>query len=75
MRTLERVVEDARILIEEKMISADDAASLARSAEYRLSDAMREGSKVTTQASGWGDTDTACALSAAAIALKARHII
>jgi hypothetical protein len=70
MRTLERVIEDAV-----EVISAADAASLERSATYRLSDAMREGSQVTTQAKGWGNTDRACALSAAAIALKARNIL
>ena len=70
MKTLERVIEEAV-----EVISAADAASLERSTQYRLSDAMREGSQVTTQAAGWGQTETACALSAAAIALKARHDI
>lgn len=39
---------------------------------YTLADAMREGSSVTTQEHGWGNGDTACALSAANIAARAR---
>lgn len=39
---------------------------------YTLADAMREGSRHTTQAQGWGDGESACALSAAAIGAKAR---
>lgn len=70
-KTLERVVEETR----EAIISAAEAKDLARSAEYRFSDAMREGSQVTTQTCGWGNTEQACALSAAGIALRARGII
>lgn len=40
--------------------------------QYTLADAIREGSRHTTQATGWGDGETACALSAAAIGAKAR---
>lgn len=39
---------------------------------YTLADAMREGSTVTTQEYGWGGDESACALSAAAIAATAR---
>ena len=39
---------------------------------YTLSDAMREGCKVSKQYPGWGGGEYACALSAAAIAAKAR---
>lgn len=39
---------------------------------YTLADAIREGSTVTDQAYNWGDGNTACALSAAVIAAKAR---
>ena len=39
---------------------------------YTLGDAIREGSLVTTHnTSGWGDGESACALSAAVIAAKA----
>ena len=40
---------------------------------YTLADAMREGSTVSKQNVGdWGDGETACALTAATIAAKAR---
>lgn len=39
---------------------------------YRLSDAIREGSTVTAKANGWGKGDTACAMHAAVIAAHAR---
>jgi hypothetical protein len=39
---------------------------------YRLSDAIREGSSVTEKATGWGDGEQACALHAAVISAKAR---
>ncbi len=43
---------------------------------YRLSDAIREGSSVTSQAVGeWGDGANACALHAGVIAAKARGYI
>lgn len=45
------------------------------SMEYTLADAIREGSKVSTQAYAWGNGDTACALTAAVIAGKARGFI
>ena len=70
MKTLEKVVEETALVI-----SSVDAAALERAAEYRLSDAIREGSQVTTQAVGWGNTEQACALSAAGIAMRARGII
>lgn len=41
-------------------------------ANYTLADAIREGSKSTTQAIGWGDGKSACALSAAYIAASQR---
>lgn len=42
-------------------------------AGYTLADAIREGSSVTEQATGWGDGESkACALTAAATAVKAR---
>jgi len=39
---------------------------------YKLSDAIREGSLVSTQEFGWGTGDTACALTAAIIGAKSR---
>jgi hypothetical protein len=39
---------------------------------YRLSDAIREGSTITEKANDWGDGESACALHAAVIAAKAR---
>lgn len=40
---------------------------------YTLADAIREGSRVSEQeVGGWGEGDTACALSAAVIAAKGR---
>lgn len=40
--------------------------------QYTLADAIREGSRNTTQTHNWGNGNTACALSAAVIAGKAR---
>jgi hypothetical protein len=42
---------------------------------YRLSDAIREGSSVTEQANGWGQGEQACALHAGVIAAKARGFL
>lgn len=44
-----------------------------RSMEFTLADAIREGSRVTDHSQqGWGDGETACALTAAIISAKAR---
>ena len=44
--------------------------------KYTLADAIREGATVTSQANGWGDgKETACALSAAGIAARARGLV
>ncbi len=40
--------------------------------QYSLADAIREGCLNTTQARNWGDGETACAMSAAVIAARAR---
>ena len=53
------------------IIDATEAAEIKRM-NYRLSDAIREGSKVSAQAVGWGDGENACALHAAVIAAEAR---
>ena len=42
---------------------------------YTLSDAIREGCKVTDKEEGWGDGNTACTLSAGYLAAKARGLI
>lgn len=42
---------------------------------YTLADAIREGSQVTEQAHAWGTGATACALSAAYLAARARGFI
>lgn len=39
---------------------------------YTLADAIREGSKVSEQANGWGQGDTMCAMHAAVAAAAAR---
>lgn len=59
----------------------DDVLAQLRATEldvmtsYTLADAMREGSTVTSQHYGWGSGDTACALSAARLAARARGYI
>lgn len=53
-----------------------DGIGLDVATNYRLSDAMREGSKFTKQSVGWGDgAETACALTAAFIAAKGRGFL
>lgn len=42
---------------------------------YTLADAIREGATVSEQAHNWGDEDTACAMTAAYVAAKARGVI
>lgn len=61
---LEQATEKVREQISDK--------DLERMTSYTLADAIREGSSVTTQAYNWGNGETACALTAAAIAAKAR---
>lgn len=68
-------------LIEEKVdalkgiIDATEVASLER-LNYRLSDAIREGSQVSDKATTWADSDgSLCALSAAVVAAKARDFL
>lgn len=58
--------------MKEILESDTDIKSLERM-KYRLSDAIREGSKVSDQAYSWvGENDSMCALSAAVTAAKAR---
>lgn len=51
------------------------AIELDVTTSYTLADAIREGCGVTTQAYGWGNGDTACAMSAGVIAARARGYI
>lgn len=54
------------------ILDATEISELNR-LQYRLSDAIREGSTVSKQAVGsWGDVDTMCALHAGVVAAKAR---
>lgn len=46
----------------------------AKVSKFSLADAIRLGSSVTEQAYTWGDAHSACALSAAAIACKAKGL-
>lgn len=56
--------------LEETLPELEEAMS------YSLADAVREGATVTTQTTGWGNgRETACALTAAALAARARHLI
>lgn len=67
MKTLtEEKVEQLR-----ESISAIDLDRL----NYRLSDAIREGSTVTEKAEGWGNGERACAMHAAVISASARGYI
>lgn len=54
------------------IIDATEVKEIERM-NYRLSDAIREGSTVTDQATGaWGEGESACALHAAVISATAR---
>lgn len=57
---------------------ADELDELENAAQYRLSDAIRDGVRFSDQAYGsWYSDDGShlCALSTAYVALKARHMI
>jgi len=69
---MQQVIERTVERIKENIISPEEAAELKRMTTYRLSDAIREGSKVTTQARAWVSGDSMCAMSAAVCAAKAR---
>lgn len=65
--TLEKTVE--------KIISTTEAAELERMAEFRLSDAIREGASVSDQAYTWCDGDKLCAMSAGIASARARKYL
>lgn len=63
---------------EEKITELEERLPELESAmTYSLADAIREGSSVTDQCvGGWvGEDDSVCALSAALLAAKARHLL
>jgi hypothetical protein len=62
---------DEKIDVLKGILDATEISELDRM-NYRLSDAIREGSTVTTKANGWGNGEEACALHAAVISAKAR---
>lgn len=69
-KTLERKVSEL-----EKVNAEEEIKSLERM-NFRLSDAIREGSKVSDQAFNWTDeNDNLCALSAAVVSAKARKYL
>lgn len=57
------------------VISPEAISPILDRMNYRLSDAIREGASVTTQAVGWSQGETACALHGAVIAAKARKYL
>lgn len=66
---LERKVEELKEQLTE---NPEEVKSLER-LKYRLSDAIREGCSVSSQAFHWAEgTDQLCAMSAAVVAAKAR---
>jgi hypothetical protein len=59
--------------LDEKLKQELGEIELKVETSYTLADAIREGSLVTTQADdGWGEGETACAMSAAVIAARRR---
>lgn len=73
MRTTTRTID--RTVTEDDILGQLRAMELQVMTSYTLSDAMREGSTVTAQEFGWGSGATACALSAARLAARARGYI
>lgn len=65
-KTEEKIVEL------QKTLNTEEIDELKRMTTYRLSDAIRSGSKVSEQAHGWGNGDTMCALHAAVADAHAR---
>lgn len=72
MITTQEKVDELKGIIEATESTEAEVKSLER-LNYRLSDAIREGSTVSEQAVGaWGEGEQACALHAAVIAATAR---
>lgn len=75
-RTVEKITEQIISKEVDPIITPDEAKELKRMTEYRLSDAIREGSAVSKQAYAWeGPDDSLCALSAGVAAAKARKYL
>lgn len=66
---------DERAALLSEQLKAELGEIELRSMEYTLADAIREGSTVSIQTIGYGDGETACALTAAVIAGKGRGFI
>lgn len=63
---------DAKV---DELAATIDEIGMEVATSYTLADAIREGAGVTEKAIGWGNGDSACALTAAAIAAKARGYV
>jgi hypothetical protein len=65
----------------QEILDAETQATLGEielnvlTAPYSLADAIRDGIKVSNKSNGWGSGNMACALSAAAIAAKAKGLL
>lgn len=70
-----RTMERTETVTEQDILAQLHSLELDVMTSYTLADAMREGSQVTTQEYGWGSGATACALSAARLAARARGYI
>lgn len=74
MNLIDTKVEELKALREASRDA--EIAMLERSAQYRLSDAIREGAQVAGQAFSWTDQNgNLCALSAAVVAAKSRDYL
>lgn len=71
---MNKITEKAQEL-DEKLKADLGAIELNVVGSYTLADAIREGSLVTVKEEGWGDGDTACAMSAAVIAATSRGFV
>lgn len=69
------VVEKIRESIKSAPTDGELEEIYATPHKYTLADAIREGSKYTTQSYNWGHGESACALSAAALAAQAHGYI
>lgn len=69
-------ISDTKVQELEEKLEPLDMTNVESAMTYTLSQAIREGSSVTTQKiNGWIDGDEMCAISAALLAVKARHLL
>jgi hypothetical protein len=73
MKTRDEVIQEIRA--DEELIAQIDAAGNQVEGKMSLGDLIRGGSKHSAQAYGWGQGETACALSAAAYTAAALGVI